>query len=70
MDQETVDILRESVEKRLRKESFEGAVGRTVRRRGMDFQRYICVMSELRTYAEGLKLSPEDAVGRLLGKEE
>ncbi|MGD9962275.1 MAG: hypothetical protein AB7S97_00015 [Thermoplasmata archaeon] len=61
MDQETVSIVKEAVRTRLRDETVERAVGRTVRRRGMDYSRYIQVMSDLRELAKERKVAIEEA---------
>lgn len=51
MDSDTLSIVKEAVSTRLRNEAIERAIGRTVRRRGLDFSRYIQVMSALRELA-------------------
>jgi hypothetical protein len=69
MDPEDVDILREAVQTRQRKEELERAVGRTVRRRNLDFQKYVRVIADLRDLAAGKKISLEEAVTYLLSEE-
>jgi hypothetical protein len=61
MDSDTASIVREAVDSRLRNETIERAIGRTVRRRGLDFSRYIQVMSALRELASERKVSPDEA---------
>ncbi len=70
MDPESVSIVREAVRTRLRDETIERAVGRTVRRRGMDFSRYIQVMSDLRDLAGERKVTLEEAAEGLQGEKE
>lgn len=61
MDQETVSIVQEAVRTRLRNETIERAIGRTVRRRGLDFPRYIQVVSDLRDLARDRKTTQDEA---------
>jgi len=70
MDADTVSIVKEAVRTRLRNETVERAVGRTVRRRNMEFSRYIQVMSDLRDLAREQKASLEDAAESLAEGEE
>lgn len=70
MDPESVSIVREAVRTRLRDETIERAVGRAVRRRGMDFSRYIQVMSDLRDLAGERKVTLEEAAEGLQGEKE
>ncbi|MDQ1371573.1 MAG: hypothetical protein QG582_487 [Candidatus Thermoplasmatota archaeon] len=70
MDPESASIVREAVRTRLRDETIERAVGRTVRRRGMDFSRYIQVMSDLRDLAGERKVTLEEAAEGLQGEKE
>jgi hypothetical protein len=69
MDPEDVDILREAVQTRQRKEELERAVGRAVRRRNLDFQKYVRVVADLRDLAASKKISVEEAVAILLSEE-
>jgi hypothetical protein len=69
MDPEDVDILREAVQTRQRKEELERAVGRAVRRRNLDFQKYVKVVADLRDFAAGRKISLEEAAAILLSEE-
>ncbi len=45
---EDLSLLREALEAKLRKEGVEHALGRVLRNRGLDFERYILITSELR----------------------
>lgn len=65
MDPDSVSVIKEAVSTRLRDETIERAVGRTVRRRGLDFSRYIQVMSALREVAVERKVTPEEAAEAL-----
>ncbi|MEW5748094.1 MAG: hypothetical protein AB1793_04820 [Candidatus Thermoplasmatota archaeon] len=65
MDPETVSIVKEAVQTRLRDETIERAIGRTVRRRGLDFSRYIQVMSAVRDVASSRKVTPDEAAESL-----
>jgi hypothetical protein len=66
MDPESLALLREARDTRFRKEPVERAIGRTVRRRGLDFQRYLRLVSELRKLAESRKQSIDDVMAELL----
>ena len=68
MDEDDLDIVREAVRTRLRNETLERAVGRTIRRRGLDFAKYIKMMSDLRDYAQSSGECLDDAVSTLLGE--
>lgn len=65
MDPETESIVREAARTRLRNETIERAIGRTVRRRGLDYSRYIQVMSEVRDLAKKRKVTSEEAADAL-----
>jgi len=68
MDEDDLDILREAVRTRLRNEAIERAVGRAVRRRDLDFAKYIKIMSDLRDYAQSSKKCLDDAASALSGE--
>ena len=55
MEDADLDILREAAETRQRKEPVERAIGRAVRRRGLDYSVYIGLMSRLRDHASKRK---------------
>ena len=65
MDPDTVSIVKEAVSTRLRDETLERAIGRTVRRRGLDFSRYIQVMSALRELAVERGVTADEAAAGL-----
>ncbi len=46
---EDVELLREALHNTLHNETLEHALGRVLRRRGLDFERYISITSELRS---------------------
>lgn len=66
MDQGSVSIVQEAVRTRLREEAIERSVGRTVRRRGLEFSDYIRVMSDLRELAKERKVSVDEAAESFL----
>jgi hypothetical protein len=65
MDQAIKEVLIEAARTRQRKEPVERAVGRAVRRRGMDYQSYIVAMSDLRCLAASEKIGVEEALKKL-----
>ncbi|HIJ16546.1 MAG TPA: hypothetical protein HA364_02045 [Thermoplasmata archaeon] len=65
MDPEAISIVQEALRTRLRDETVERSIGRTVRRRGLDFSRYIQVMSDLRDLAKERKVTPGEAAEAL-----
>lgn len=69
MDPDTVSIVKEAVSTRLRDETLERAIGRTVRRRGLDFSRYIQVVSALRELAVERGVTADEAA-ESLGEQE
>ena len=71
MDKSIEAVLVEASKTRQRKESVERAVGRAVRRKGLDYSVYIAAMSELRTLAASMKVDVGDALkGLQRGDEE
>lgn len=70
MEPELLEVLSEAVRIRHRKEELERAVGRALRRREMDFQEYVRIMSELREAALAGKTSIEDAAKKILSENE
>ncbi|MGQ9587163.1 MAG: hypothetical protein ACUVT7_02105 [Thermoplasmata archaeon] len=66
MDPEHLDILREALSIRQRKEEFERAIGRAVRRRNLDFRTYVQVVGELREKARENDLGLDEMARRLL----
>ena len=70
MDPDAVSIVQEAVRTRLRNETVERAVGRTMRRRGLDFSRYIQVMSDLRDLAKERKVTLDEAAEGLTRENE
>ena len=57
----------EALNTQLRKEPFEKALGRTLRRRGLDFDRYVDIMGEIRERARKDRISLEDAARLIAG---
>ena len=68
MDEEGLRILREALDTQLRSEDFDRAVGRTVRRRSLDFKKYVEMIGELRELAASDKVTVEEAAKLLLAK--
>jgi hypothetical protein len=67
MDSSRLEILREALETQQRKETFERALGRAVRRHDMDFSVYVQMVSEVRDMALSNSVPMETAAHRLLG---
>ena len=55
-----LDILREALATRQRKETLERAIGKAVRRNNLDFGVYVKIMSELRDLSNKEHRTPED----------
>jgi hypothetical protein len=70
MEPELIDVLREAVRIRHRKEELERAIGRALRRREMDFDAYVRLVSELREGAAVSKVSVEDFAKKVLAENE
>ncbi len=70
MEPELLGVLREAVKIKQRKEELDRAIGRALRRRQMDFDVYVKIMSELRELAKDEKISVDDAATKLLGEKE
>lgn len=68
MEPALLDILREALATRHRKETLERAIGKAVRRNNLDFGVYIKITSELRELAEKTKVSPEDIAENLVSE--
>ena len=62
MDETIEAVLVEASNTRQRKETAERAVGRAVRRMGLDYSVYIAAMSELRDLAESMKTDVDDVL--------
>lgn len=45
---EDLKLLKEALDVKLRKEEVEHALGRVLRNRGLDFERYVLIASEVR----------------------
>lgn len=68
MEQPLLDVLSEAVKTRQRKEELERSIGRALRRREINFEVYVRIMSELREVALEGKMSIDEAAQKLLGK--
>ena len=67
---EHLEILKEALETKQRKEELERAVGRAIRRRNLEFKTYVGILSELRAIARKEKVSLDDAARKLLEEED
>ena len=67
MDSSQLDIIREALEIQQRKETFERALGRAVRRHDVDFSVYVQMVAEVRELALSNSVPLETAARRLLG---
>lgn len=61
LSSEELAAVGEALSTKLRKEPFEKALGRTLRRRGLDFDRYMAIMGAVRERARKDRSSLEDA---------
>ena len=68
MEPELLEILREAVETRQRKEDLDRSIGRALRRHDMDFRAFVKMTSELRELAGKKDVSIDDAVNELLAQ--
>ncbi|HEX9907562.1 MAG TPA: hypothetical protein VGB78_03735 [Thermoplasmata archaeon] len=66
MEPELLDVLKEAVEGKQRKEDLIRSIGRAVRRRGLSFDLYIRIVSEVRGLANSRKVDIETAARTLL----
>lgn len=69
MDQESIDILREAVQTRQRKEELERSIGRAVRRNNLAFKIYIQIIDDLRAIARKKDISIESAAIEFLAED-
>jgi hypothetical protein len=67
MDSSQLEILKEALEIQRRKETFERALGRAIRRRDVDFSVYVLMVAEVRDRAISDSVPLETAARRLLG---
>jgi len=70
MEPMLLDVLSEAVKTRQRKEELERSIGRALRRRDMDFEIYVQIMSELRDVAARESISLDGAAKKLLSQDE
>jgi len=66
MDPPQLAILREALEIQQRKETFERALGRAVRRHDLEFSVYVRMVSEIRDLAVSNRVPLETAARSLL----
>jgi len=70
MEQELLEVLREAVERRQRREELERSIGRALRRRGLGFEVYIAMTSEIRERARRDGTTVDEAAAGLLREQE
>jgi len=68
MEPALLDILREALATKQRKETLERAIGKAVRRNNLDFGVYIKITSELRELSKKGQVDPEDIAESLVSK--
>lgn len=70
MEPALLDILREALANKQRKETLERAIGKAVRRNNLDFGVYIKITSELRELSKKRQVDPEDIAKSLVSENE
>ena len=68
MEPELIEVLREAFETRQRKEELDRSIGRALRRRGIGFEAYVKITSELRELAGKKRVSLDDAAREILAQ--
>jgi uncharacterized protein with ATP-grasp and redox domains len=68
MEPALLDILREALATKQRKETLERAIGKVVRRNNLDFGVYIKITSELRELSKKGQVDPEDIAKSLVSE--
>jgi uncharacterized protein with ATP-grasp and redox domains len=68
MEPALLDILREALANKQRKETLERAIGKAVRRNNLDFGVYIKITSELRELSKKGQVDPEDIAESLVSE--
>ncbi len=66
MKDEEKEAVKEALDRQMRKESFEHALGKTMRRRDLSYEQYVEIMSQVRELAEKRKVSVEEAALSLI----
>ena len=69
MEPALLDILREALATKQRKETLERAIGKAVRRNNLDFGVYIKITSELREMSNKEHRAPEDIAMTIVSEE-
>jgi hypothetical protein len=62
---EEKEVIEEALSQSRKSMGFEQTLGKTMRKRGMDFDAYIRLMSEIRTLARKRKISVEEVAETL-----
>jgi hypothetical protein len=70
MEPALLDILREALATKQRKETLERAIGKAVRRSNLDFGVYIKIMSELREMSDKEDRTLEDIAKNIVSEDE
>jgi len=69
MEPALLDILREALANRQRKETLERAIGKAVRRNNLDFGIYIKIIGELREMANKEQTPLEDIAKNIVSED-
>ncbi len=70
MKDEEKKAVKEALDRQMRKESFERALGKTMRRRDLSYEQYVEIMSQVRELVEKRKVSVEEAARFLIDSKE
>jgi hypothetical protein len=64
-----LSLLKEALDAKLRKEEVEHALGRVLRKKSMDFERYVLITSEVRASRQKDETTEECARRLIAGKQ-
>ena len=70
MNDKEKEVVKEALDSQMRKETFEHAMGRAMRRRGLTYEQYVEVMSQIRETARKSKTKIEEAARFLVSSQE
>ncbi|OGS55685.1 MAG: hypothetical protein A3K60_01265 [Euryarchaeota archaeon RBG_19FT_COMBO_56_21] len=70
MEQELLELLKDALKTQRRKESFESALGRTVRSHDKEFSVYVRMASEIRDFACSRRQDMESAARTIVSESE
>jgi len=68
MEPKLLDILKEAIETRQRKEELDRSIGRALRRHDMNFKEFVMMTSELRELSGKKGISIDDLARELLSQ--